>query len=235
VEDKNNYKIGLALSGGGSRAIAFHLGCMRALHKHKILEEINVISSVSGGSVINALYSYFDEDFVEFDKKIVSLLERGLKNLILKEFIFSKDLISELVILALKPLYYTLLKFGITLPLQRKHTRTTSFIKAMNKYFFYNKKIDSKRKNGINVIINATEMRTNTAFRFGNKETGCLRFGKVDNNEISVAEAVVASAAYPVLLPAIDCNYIFKNKDKVKSERVIISDGGMYDNLGVTR
>lgn len=31
-------KFGLALSGGGSRAVAFHLGCMRALNDRGILD-----------------------------------------------------------------------------------------------------------------------------------------------------------------------------------------------------
>lgn len=41
--------VGLALSGGGSRAIAFHLGCLRALHDRGVLNRLRVISSVSGG------------------------------------------------------------------------------------------------------------------------------------------------------------------------------------------
>jgi predicted acylesterase/phospholipase RssA len=48
--------IALALSGGGSRAIAFHLGCLRALHDRGVLDKVRVISSVSGGSVIAAAY-----------------------------------------------------------------------------------------------------------------------------------------------------------------------------------
>ncbi|MFZ3224451.1 MAG: patatin-like phospholipase family protein, partial [Xanthobacteraceae bacterium] len=49
-------KIGLALSGGGSRAIAFHLGCLRALNELGLLARVNVLSTVSGGSVIGAYY-----------------------------------------------------------------------------------------------------------------------------------------------------------------------------------
>ena len=59
-------KIGLALSGGGSRAIAFHLGCLRALHDRGILDKVAVLSGVSGGSVIAALYAYNDEPFEAF-------------------------------------------------------------------------------------------------------------------------------------------------------------------------
>ena len=40
-------RIGLALSGGGSRAIAFHLGCLRALHDYGLLDDVDVISAVS--------------------------------------------------------------------------------------------------------------------------------------------------------------------------------------------
>ena len=42
-------EIGLALSGGGSRAIAFHLGCLRALDDLGLRDSLQVISSVSGG------------------------------------------------------------------------------------------------------------------------------------------------------------------------------------------
>jgi len=39
--------IALALSGGGSRAIAFHLGCLRALNERGVLQKVSVISAVS--------------------------------------------------------------------------------------------------------------------------------------------------------------------------------------------
>lgn len=37
--DIEGNKIGLALSGGGYRAAAYHIGTLRALHKLKILEK----------------------------------------------------------------------------------------------------------------------------------------------------------------------------------------------------
>lgn len=43
--------IGLALSGGGSSAMAFHLGCLRALHEIQLLSRVGVLSTISGGSV----------------------------------------------------------------------------------------------------------------------------------------------------------------------------------------
>lgn len=41
--------LGLALSGGGIRSAAFSIGAMKALYDMKILDEVDVISSVSGG------------------------------------------------------------------------------------------------------------------------------------------------------------------------------------------
>lgn len=43
-------RIGLALSGGGFRAAAFHLGVFRKLKELGLLWKIDVLSCVSGGS-----------------------------------------------------------------------------------------------------------------------------------------------------------------------------------------
>src|SRR6185312_12038624 len=71
-------KLGLALSGGGSRAMGFHLGALRALQDLNLLERVSVISTVSGGSVIGAMYRYRDGTFADFDKKVSAVLRRGL-------------------------------------------------------------------------------------------------------------------------------------------------------------
>ena len=42
--------IALALSGGGIRAMVFHLGVLKYLSEQNKLEEISHISTVSGGS-----------------------------------------------------------------------------------------------------------------------------------------------------------------------------------------
>lgn len=46
---KNNFKWGLALSGGGIRSSAYSLGVMKALHEKEKLQKIEIISAVSGG------------------------------------------------------------------------------------------------------------------------------------------------------------------------------------------
>src|SRR5690348_13399280 len=46
--------VGLSLSGGGFRAALFHLGALRRLNEAGVLHQLDSISSVSGGSIINA-------------------------------------------------------------------------------------------------------------------------------------------------------------------------------------
>ena len=73
--------IGLALSGGGSRAMAFHLGCLRALNDLGLLAKIGAISTISGGSVIGAclhLYS-LERPFEEFEDDIRGFLRIGFE------------------------------------------------------------------------------------------------------------------------------------------------------------
>jgi predicted acylesterase/phospholipase RssA len=49
-------KLGLALSGGGFRASFFHIGVLAALAERDLLRHVEVISCVSGGSLLGALY-----------------------------------------------------------------------------------------------------------------------------------------------------------------------------------
>ncbi len=70
-------KIGIALSGGGSRAMAFHLGCLRTLHRLGILQRARVLSTVSGGSVIGAMYAVHEGTFDEFEHRVRSVLQAG--------------------------------------------------------------------------------------------------------------------------------------------------------------
>jgi NTE family protein len=58
-------KVGLALSGGGFRAALFHVGVLARLAELGILRRVEVISSVSGGSIIGALYYIHVKNLLE--------------------------------------------------------------------------------------------------------------------------------------------------------------------------
>ena len=49
-------KLGLALAGGGFRASLFHVGVLRYLAQADLLRHVEVLSTVSGGSLVGALY-----------------------------------------------------------------------------------------------------------------------------------------------------------------------------------
>jgi predicted acylesterase/phospholipase RssA len=56
VSVRTRNKLGLALSGGGFRASFFHIGVLARLAELDLLRSVEVISTVSGGSIIGALY-----------------------------------------------------------------------------------------------------------------------------------------------------------------------------------
>lgn len=233
--------LGIALSGGGSRAMAFHLGCFRALDDLGYLDKIDHISSVSGGSLFSALYCYYDEPFSSFDERVIEVLRSGLQMKIalksLSPLVLIKILSTQVIsgtasnvcrILNWHPY------FNIDPPLRRWFSRTNVFIEVLEKNLFKGLTLNSKTKNDIDIIINACELSTGSALRFGNLETGNWRFGKIKDNSIPLSEAVACSAAYPLILPALDKYYTFQKKDLESDIRVFLTDGGVYDNTGVT-
>jgi len=56
AEIKKSGKLGIALSGGGFRAALFHIGVLAALAEKDELRNLEMISCVSGGSIIGAYY-----------------------------------------------------------------------------------------------------------------------------------------------------------------------------------
>jgi Patatin-like phospholipase len=96
--------IGLALSGGGFRAAAFHQGCLRALHDHDLLDRVQVVSGVSGGALLAALWAYGPAGFGAFDEQVVGLLRRGLQGELIRRALrpvpLSRSLASTALTLA---------------------------------------------------------------------------------------------------------------------------------------
>jgi NTE family protein len=85
----------------------------------------------------------------------------------------------------------------------------------------------------LDVVITACEMRTGTALRFGSRHSGNWRLREIVD-PIPVSTAVAASAAYPLLLPALDRSMTFAGPDGARKQRVVLTDGGVFDNLGTS-
>ncbi len=61
-------KVGLALSGGGFRASLYHLGVLARLAEMDVLRSVEVLSTVSGGSIVGAHYYLEIQDLLENTK-----------------------------------------------------------------------------------------------------------------------------------------------------------------------
>jgi NTE family protein len=84
------------------------------------------------------------------------------------------------------------------------------------------------------LIINAADLRTGSAFYFSRQSSGSWRLGELANTDITIGHAVTASAAYPLLLPSLDEVLPFNKRDgSRRDESVTLTDGGVYDNLGL--
>lgn len=248
--------IGLALSGGGARAIAFHLGCLRALHDRGVLDRVSVLSCVSGGSVIGALYAYHDESFDAFEKRVEAVLRRGMVFGIARQTLLSLEtlrIIASILSAGVLAMLGIVLRAGIgllgifkiggaVLPaigtklsavLPRFASRTTAFERHLRKRYFADRRMNEVNREGLAVVLNAAELRTGTAFRYGSRESGAWRYGRLVETP-TVARAVAASAAFPAALPAFDQVLEFDKGGTRTRHRVMITDGGVYDNLGIS-
>lgn len=88
-----NAKLGLALSGGGFRATAFHLGVLKRLRELGVLGQVRVISTVSGGSVVGAFWAYWlaahptalddPAEWSRFELRLIETLRNNLRGRIL--------------------------------------------------------------------------------------------------------------------------------------------------------
>jgi NTE family protein len=251
-------KIGVALSGGGARAMAFHLGCLRALHQLGILDRVQILSTVSGGSVIGGLYAAYDDDsFSAFEVRVRAALARGLAGPTIRTAFLTMEGAKALlcfVLVGIANLLFVMftwvLWIGLRLfpagsrptggmenwhlPFRRFASRTTIFCRAIDDVLFKGKCLRDLRGRKPLLIINAAELCTGSAFYFTANESGSWRLGRLARPDITLAHAVTASAAYPMFLPALDEELPFDKRDGARrSERVILSDGGVYDNLGL--
>src|SRR5678815_3045645 len=96
-------KTGLSLSGGGYRATAFHLGTLRKFHSLGILSDINVISTISGGSITGAYYCLNQHDFRHFEESLYHTLQH---NNIIKGVLLSRTSLQLILVLCIPWLSY---------------------------------------------------------------------------------------------------------------------------------
>ena len=217
--------IGLALSGGGLRAAAYHLGVLKWLAERQLFEKISCISSVSGGTLLVALiynlnnYRWPNSD--EFTDKIFPKVYT---------FLESYSIVKE----AFKQLLHKPLKAPLYL-----YDRNRLIHSVLEEKLMIAEKL-SKLPPHPEWIINATTHETGRRFYFTCEKMGDKEFGYSFAPDLSLAYAVTSSLAYPGFIGpyTIKTSKYKWQKENVKNyippfRRLHIYDGGIYDNLGL--
>ncbi|MBK7806306.1 MAG: patatin-like phospholipase family protein [Saprospiraceae bacterium] len=187
-------KIGLALSGGGYRAAAFHLGTFRKLKELGILDQVDVISTISGGSIAGAFYCLNKDNFQSFDDQLVNALQKST----IKRILISWSILLQLLMFLFVLILYfglcfnidfwatdfgfcfesnnwyklfALLYLFIFLIFHFKFISLTNLkIKAYNKIFFKGKMLCCLPDKP-ELVMNATNLSTGTLFSFSKRKS----------------------------------------------------------------
>ncbi len=241
----------LTFSGGGIRAAAFSYGVLEALRdteisikgrKKRLLDEVDLISGVSGGSFTAAYYGLFgDRIFEDFESRF---LKRDIQGDLIRGIIFNPVNWAKF-----SSAYYG--SSDLAADYYDKHL------------FDHGTFGDILARGGPMIVINATDMTYGTRFSFvqGPFDAICS-----DLRSFSVARACAASSAVPVLLSPVTlrnyagkCGYqlppalaeamepprdvmsrrfdlannMLPFLDSQKKPYIHLVDGGVADNLGL--
>jgi predicted acylesterase/phospholipase RssA len=210
----------LALSGGGSRAAYFSSLVMLSLDKLGILKEVDVISSVSGGSLPAAYYA-ISKDPIDATAGVRVWEEATVKDLMSRNY----------TLMWLGNWFWptNIAKYWFT-----AYNRSDIMAQTFADNLFDNKMsgVDFKFKD-INpdrpdIILNSTN---GTAGAFSKLFTFTREdFNRINSDlgEYEVSTAVMASASFPSVFNYINLRNFSKNEKYVH-----VFDGGNSDNLGL--
>jgi predicted acylesterase/phospholipase RssA len=230
-------EIALALSGGGYRAAAFHLGTLDMLHRLELLQSVHVLSTVSGGTLTGLKYALsiteghtfeeFYRDFYNFLRttNVIGKSLAGLRPSPNSPFVGQMpSLIRSAAQVYASPNMFGDKTFGVILQDQTSHVREASF--------------------------NATEFRTANYFRFQRSVSARARIGNGNltvkrevAEMIRLADIAAASSCFPSAFEPFRFPDDFlwpKSVEAIRDElgksftaSVALMDGGIFDNQGV--
>ncbi|STR45166.1 patatin-like phospholipase family protein [Iodobacter fluviatilis] len=227
VEKKN---IGLALSGGGVRAAAFHAGVMRYLAEHGLLEDVTHVSSVSGGSLFVGMVFRLAEYRWPSSAAYLNVVFPQFRHVLT-----SKSLQCS----ALTQLFFIPTNWRFLL------SRANVLAQAIEAAWDVKAPLCSLGASPV-WSINCTTGETGRRFRFKAATMGDYELGYADIGSFSLAKAMAISAAFPGGIgPLVLKSQNFEWKKRVHwgaaeaeiyqvpFKNLHLYDGGLYDNLGL--
>ena len=235
--------IGITLSGGGSRAAAFHLGVLSYLDRIGLISRLTMLSTVSGGTFTGAKYALSLAEKMSFES-------------------FFRQYYDDLENIELVKLGLDCLSEGKISPPSGRKDLIVAFAQVYADTFLKNKNgapalFESILNTDIQlqeVVFNTTEFRNGLDFRFqksknpkaliGNK---IMSIPRKEAGNIRLADIVAASSCVPGGFEpmAFPDDFIWSDgkippaiRDKfIKDDQpwpVGLMDGGIYDNQGIT-
>lgn len=204
-ETRDGRFVGLALSGGGSRSANFSAAAMLELQRLGILEQVDVISAVSGGALAAAYYGLGPAHAGPFTEPAV----RDAMG-----YDFQKTWLWRWL------LPQNIFRFWLS-----DFTRSDIMVQVFNEHLFHHKTFSDLRPHP-KVLINSTLRNDHTRFTFTDD-----RFSERLSSSLAryqVANAVNASSAFPA---AFDDVTLQQYADPPRYFHLY--DGGPKDNLGV--
>ena len=215
--------LALCLSGGGYRAMLFHLGSIWRLFDTGYLARLERISSVSGGSIAAG---------------VVGLAWPKLfENAALRPDRFNEYVVKPIRSLAGETIDATAVITGILLPGSISEKVQATY----RKHLFGDATLQDLPDNP-RFVINATNVQSGVLWRFSKPYMRDYRVGEVVKPTVPLALAVAASSAFPPVLSPLVMNLHPADftpgsgedlQREPYTERVVLTDGGVYDNLGL--
>ncbi|HEY1629806.1 MAG TPA: patatin-like phospholipase family protein [Rhizomicrobium sp.] len=215
--------IGFCLSGGGFRAMVFHLGALWRLNELGLLQRIARFSSVSGGSITNGVLALAWRD-LNFGG---SGAAANFADLVAKPILaFARTRVDVGAIL-----------LGLIPGLSASGRVAAAYDKAL----FHGATLrDLPPQPRFN--FNATNLMSAGLMRISQDYVADYRIGQIVKPSFRLADVVAASSAFPPVLSPLDLD--FGDQPMVSwpgaplgkepyTRRAVLTDGGVYDNLGL--
>lgn len=217
----------LCLSGGGFRAMLFHLGTLWRLNELGWLPQLDRVSSVSGGSITAGVlaqrWQQLDFRPAGSSSAVATNFERVIAEPILK---LAGETID--VSAGLRGIFW-------------RGTIAEKVAAAYARHLFGDASLQAL-PDVPRFVINATNLQSGVLWRFSKPYMWDYRVGKVESPTERLAVAVAASSAFPPFLsplkltldPAAFTPGSGTDLETVEfRKRPVLTDGGVYDNLGL--
>jgi NTE family protein len=216
----------LCLSGGGYRAMVFHLGALWRLNEAGLLKDLKRVSSVSGGSITSALLG------LKWKRLAFDASGRAQA--------FEAEVVGPVRELAGHTIDVGAVLIGTILP----GTINDRVVAAYDEHLYHGATLQDlpSDEEGPRFVINATNVQTGALWRFMKPYMRDYMVGEVKSPTVPLSRAVGASSAFPpILSPArlkVDASDYTPDTlgscgEPPFTTDVVLSDGGVYDNLGL--